>query len=122
LSGDAFSLEGRSLFARADYALNDHWAGFAGVALRNGDVTSSTRRDPEIFEYSNAVTRDPAFGSDYIAYRLSGTDTWTFIAGMSLAINDYSSVNLSVTRALTYASGGLEYQSTQVNASVIYNY
>jgi hypothetical protein len=122
LSGDAFSLEGRSLFARADYALNDRWAVFAGVAARRGDVTASTRRNLEIFEYSNAVTPDPAFGSDYIAYRLSGATTWGFIAGASLALGDYSSVNLAVSRALTYASGGLEYQSTQINASVIFSY
>jgi len=122
LSGDAFSLEGRTLFARADYALNERWAAFAGVAFRDGDVTTSTRRNPEIFEYSNAVTLDPAFGSDYIAYRLSGTTTWVFTAGASMAMGDYSSVNLAVTRALTYASGGLEYQSTQVYASVIFNY
>jgi len=122
LSGDAFSLQGRSLFARADYALNDRWIGFARVAARRGDVTASTRRDPEIFEYSNAVTRDPAFGSDYIAYRLSGTTTWNFLAGASLALGDHSSANLAVTRALTYASGGIEYQSTQVNASFIVSY
>jgi hypothetical protein len=122
LSGDAFSLLGRSVFARADYALNDRWAGFAGVAARRGDVTASTRRDLEIFEYSNAVTRDPAFGPDYIAYRLSGTTTWDFILGASLALGDYSSVNLAVSRALTYASGGLEYQSTRINASILFNY
>lgn len=122
VSGDAFSLEGRSLFARADYALNDRWAGFAGVAARRGDVSASTRRNLEIFEYSNAVTPDPAFGSDYIAYRLSGTTTWDFVAGASLAIGDYSSVNLAVTRALTYASGGIEYQSTRINASIIFSY
>ena len=122
VSGDAFSLEGRNLFARADYALNDRWVGFVGVAARRGDVTASTRRDPGIFEYSNAVTRDPAFGPDYIAYRLSGTTTWDFVAGASLAISDYSSVNLAVTRVLTYASGGVEYQSTRINASIILSY
>jgi hypothetical protein len=122
LSGDAFSLEGRSLFARADYALDERWAGFAGVAARRGDVTASTRLNREIFEYSSAVTLDPAFGPDYIAYRLSGATTWDFIAGASLALGDYSSVNLAVSRALTYASGGLEYQSTRINASILFNY
>lgn len=122
LSGDAYSLEGRSLFARADYTLNERWVAFAGIGARRGDVTSSTRFNPGIFEYSSAVTRDPAFGSDYIAYRLSGTTTWDFIAGASLAIGDYSSVNLAVTRALTYASGSIEYQSTRINASIILSY
>jgi hypothetical protein len=122
LSGDAFSLLGRSVFARADYALNERWAAFASVAFRRGDVTASTRLNPVIFAYSNAVTPDPVFGPDYFAYRLSGTTTWDFIAGASLAISDYSSVNLAVTRALTYASGGVEYQSTRINASIILSY
>jgi hypothetical protein len=122
ISGDAFSLEGRSLFARADYTVSDRWAGFARATARWGDATSSTRIDPVIFEYSNAITRDPAFGSDYIAYRLSGTTTWDFLAGASFALGDYSSLNLAVTRALTYASGGIEYQSTRINASVLLSY
>lgn len=122
ISGDAFSLEGRTLFARADFVLDDRWAAFAGARARFGDVTSSTRRDPVIFEYSSAVTPDPAFGSDYVAYKLTGTTTWDFILGASLALGDYSSANLAVARAITYASGGLEYQSTRINASVIFSY
>ena len=122
VSGDAFSLEGRTLFARADYALSERWTAFAAVADRRGDVTASTRLNAQIFEYSNAIARDPAFGGDYIAYRLSGATTWDFLAGASLALGDQTSVNLAVTRALTYASGGIEYQSTLVNASLLFTY
>jgi hypothetical protein len=122
ISGDAFSLLGRSLFARADYAFDERWTGFAGVTGRNGDVTASTRIGPQIFTYSNAIAPDPAFGSDYFAYRLSGTTTWDFLAGASLALGDSASANLAVTRALTYASGGIEYQSTRINASAIFHY
>jgi opacity protein-like surface antigen len=123
ISGDAFSLDGRSLFARADYAMSERWLVFAGISVRRGDVTASTRFHPEtpILKYSTAFTRDPAFGSDYFAYRLTGT-TWSYLAGMSLAMTDHSSLNFAVTRALTYASGGLDYQDTQVNATVIFNY
>ncbi len=122
ISGDAFSVLGRSLFARADYALNDRWTGFAGVNARNGDVTASTRINPQIFEHSNAIAPDPAFGSDYFAYRLSGATTWDFLAGASFALGDSSSANLTVARSLTYASGGIEYQSTRINASIIFGY
>jgi hypothetical protein len=41
---------------------------------------------------------------------------------MSLAMTDHSSLDFAVTRTLTYASGGLDYQDTQVNASTIFNY
>jgi hypothetical protein len=122
ISGDAFTLIGRSLFARADYAFSDRWTAFAGVTARLGDVTASTRIGPQIFAYSNAIAPDPAFGSDYFAYRLSGTTTWDFLAGASLALGDSASANLAVARSLTYASGGIEYQSTRINASVIYSY
>lgn len=120
LSGDAFSLSGSSLFARADYVLSERWLGFARVSARRGDVVSSTRRDPEIFKYSTAVTPDPAFGPDYIAYKLTGT-TWDFSAGASLAMNDHLSLNFSATRALTYAAD-FEYQDTQINAAVVFSY
>jgi len=123
ISGDAFSLDGRSVFARVDYAFNERWLVFAGVSARRGDVTASTRFHPEtpILKYSTAFTRDPAFGSDYFAYRLTGT-AWSYLAGMSLAMTDHSSLDFAVTRTLTYASGGLDYQDTQVNASTIFNY
>jgi len=121
VSGDAFSVKGSSLFARADYALSERWLVFAGASARRGDVTASTRRDPEILEYSTAVTRDPAFGPDYVAYRITGT-TWSYLAGASLAMTGHSSLNFGVTRALTYATGDFEYQDTQVNANVIFNY
>jgi hypothetical protein len=122
ISGDAFSLEGRTLFARVDYALGDRWSAFAGVAARFGDVTASTRLNFQIFQYSNAIALDPAFGGDYIAYRISGTTTWDFLAGVSLALGNSSSVNLAVTRALTYAADDIQYQSTRINASLIYSY
>jgi opacity protein-like surface antigen len=121
ISGDAFSVKGSSLFARADYALNERWLVFGGASVRRGDVTASTRFNRQILNYSTAVTLDPAFGSDYAAYRLTGT-TWSFQGGVSLAMTARSSLNLGVTRALTYAADEFDYQDTLVNASVIFNY
>jgi len=110
ISGDAFSLKGSSLFARADYAMSERWLVFAGISVRHGDVTASTRFHPEtpILKYSTAFTRDPAFGPDYFAYRLTGT-TWSYLAGASLGMTAHS-------------SDDFEYQDTQVNASVIFSY
>jgi hypothetical protein len=122
ISGDAFSLLGRSLFARVDYAFDDRWTGFAGVLARRGDVTASTRLNFQIFQYSNAIALDPAFGSDYIAYRISGATTWDFLAGASRALGDSWSANLAVTRSLTYAADNIEYQSTRIHASAIFHY
>ena len=122
LSGDAFSLLGRSVFARADYSPDERWTVTAAASLRWGDVTASTRRDPEIFAYSSAVTPDPVFGPDYIAYKLTGTKTWDFLAGLSRALGEYSSLNFAVARAITYAAAELEYRSTRINASILFAY
>ena len=121
LSGDVFSIKGRNLFARADYALNERWTGYAGIDLRRGEVVASTRRDPEIFEYSSAVTPDPAFGADYVAYKLAG-ETWSVLAGASWAVNPHASLNFGLTRAITYTTGGIDYRSTQFNALFLYSY
>ena len=121
LSGDVFSIEGRNLFARADYALNERWSGYAGINLRRGEVVASTRREPEIFAYSSAVTQDPAFGEDYIAYKLAG-ETRSVLAGASWAVNPHASLNFGVTRAITYATGGIDYRSTQFNALFLYSH
>ena len=121
LSGDVFSIKGRNLFARADYALNERWTGYAGIDLRHGEVVASTRRDPEIFEYSSAVTTDPAFGADYVAYKLAG-ETWSVLAGASWAVNPHASLNFGLTRAITYTTGGIDYRSTQFNALFLYSY
>lgn len=121
VSGDAFSIRGHNLFMRTDYNLGERWAGYASVNLRRGEVVASTRLDPEIFEYSSAVTRDPAFGADYIAYRLFGK-TWSFLAGMSWAVNPHASLNFDVTRAITYAADEIGYRNTQFNAIFAYRY
>jgi hypothetical protein len=121
VSGDAFSLRGKSIFARAVHLLGERWLGFADIAFRRGDVVASTRRDPQIFAVSTAVTRDPAFGPDYIAYRLTGT-TQTYSAGASLVMTDSSTLHVAATRTLTRATDGLDYRSTQINAGILYSY
>lgn len=121
ISRDAFSIQGRSLFARAEYAWSERWLGYVGMSTRRGDVVSSTRRDPEIFEYSSAVVGDPAFGPDYVAYKLAGR-TGGASLGASLALSRQASLNIGLTREITRSEGGLEYGSTQGNALFIYTY
>lgn len=121
LSGDVFRINGRNLFARVDYLLNESWAGYAGINLRRGEVVASTRRDPVIFQHSSAVARDPAFGADYVAYKLPG-ETRSVLAGASWAVNPHASLNFGVTRAVTYAKAGIDYRSTQFNATLVYSH
>src|ERR1019366_194272 len=120
-SRDAFSLQGRSLFARAEYAWSERWLGYLGVSARRGDVVSSGRRYPNIFESGSAVVADPAFGPDSFAYNLAGRTSGASF-GASLALSPHTSLNLGLTREITSSEGGIEYRSTLGNALFIYAY
>jgi hypothetical protein len=120
-SRDAFSIQGRSLFARAEYAWSERWLGYLGLSARRGDVISSNRPDSEILEYSSAVVADPAFGPDYVAYKLAGRTNEASL-GASLALSPKTSLNMSLIREITSSQGGLDYRSTQFNALFIYTY
>ena len=94
---------------------------FSAISHATSTPIASTRRDPQIFAYSSAVTRDPAFGADYVAYKLAG-ETRSVLAGASWAVNPHASLNFGVTRAITYATGGIDYRSTQFNALFLYSH
>jgi hypothetical protein len=121
LSADAFSTQGRSLFARAEYTWSERWLFYAGASLRRGDVVSSSRPGQEIFEYSSAIAPDPAFGPGYFAYKLAGR-TGTAALGASLAISPHASLNVGLTREVTRSDGGIEYRSNVGNATLVYHY
>src|SRR5262249_7452489 len=71
-SRDAFSIQGHSLFARAEYAWSERWLGFLDLSTRSGDVVSSSRPGQPIFRVSSAIVADPVFGAGYFAYKLFG--------------------------------------------------
>jgi hypothetical protein len=109
--GKPFSIQGRSLFARANYALGERATLIGAAALREGDVVSSTRRNFAIFGASNAIADDPAFGPDFIAYRLSGARTRTLTGGLSWQLGPRSTLDATLTRDDTRVGGGLDYDA-----------
>jgi hypothetical protein len=80
------------------------------AAVRRGDVESTTRQNLDIFLASDAIAADPAFGSDFFAYRLRGT-TATANATLSWALSERSSLNLSYAVARTTSYDDLNYLS-----------
>lgn len=86
LAGDVWDVEGHTFSFRTDFQVDARVALFAGYALRDGDVVSTTRRNPEIFQSSKAVARDPVFGADTFAYRIHAL-AHTLSAGVSVADN-----------------------------------
>lgn len=121
ISRDAFSIQGRSLFARAEYAWSERWLGYVGVSARRGDVVSSSRPDAEIFEYSSAAVADPVFGPEYVAYKLAGRTRGANF-GASLALSPHASLNFGLTREITSTDGEIQYRSTLANALFLYTY
>jgi hypothetical protein len=119
-AGKPFSLQGRSAFARADYALGERLALLGSAALRKGDVESSTRRNFTIFSASNAIANDPALGADYIAYRLSGARTLSFGAGLSWQLGRHAALEASATRDDTAAGEGLDYVNRLYALTFVY--
>jgi hypothetical protein len=109
IPGDPFSVQSRTLFARGSYDLGARSALFVSAAARGGDVVSSTRRNRQIFDESAAIALDPAFGPDYIAYRLTGASTRSLGAGLAYDLSRRASLEALVSADATRARGGLDY-------------
>ena len=120
VSGRPFSLQGRSLTLRGSYAFSAQGLAYAAAGIRHGDVVSSTRRNPDIFRETDALAPDPAFGADFIAYRLTGARTRSWSAGLSWAIGRRAAVDATVSRDLTSARGGLDYDGNLYSLSLVY--
>lgn len=110
VSGKVFSLQGRSLFARASYALGERLSLLAGASLRHGDVESTTHRNPVIFAASSAIALDPAIGPDFVAYRLSGARTKAVTLGLSYELDRRSALSATLSADDTRARNGLAYR------------
>jgi hypothetical protein len=120
ISGRPFSLQGRSLSVQARFAFDERLLAFGAVAGRRGDVVSSTRRNLQIFRESAAIADDPAFGPDFIAYKLTGARTSSYTVGLSWALGAKASLDAAVTGDSTRARGGLDYDGNVYSLSLVY--
>jgi hypothetical protein len=121
ISGKVFDLRGQSAYARAGYAVSDPLLLGVELAVRHGDVVATTRRNFDIFIVSNAIARDPTFGSDFFAYRLRGT-TDTAKVTASWAFDNRSSLNFAYANERTDAAGGIIYRSHSANLVFAWRY
>jgi hypothetical protein len=119
-SGEPFSLQGRSLALQGRFALHEKLLAFGALAARRGDVVSSTRRNPQIFLESAAIAPDPAFGPDFIAYKLTGAETTSATLGLSWALGAKASLDFAVASDRTQARGGLEYDGNVYSLALVY--
>jgi hypothetical protein len=120
IPGRPFDLRGRTLALRLGAAPSEPLLLSVGVATRWGDVASSTRRNQQIFRSSAAIANDPAFGPDYIAYKLTGARTSAYTLALSWALGAKASVDGAVTSTRTSAPGGLDYEGNVYSLTLVY--
>jgi hypothetical protein len=121
LPGDVFDQTSHTLSARVDYLHSRTLVVFAGYALRLGDVASTTPRNAAIFAASSAVTPDPAFGPEALAYKIDAT-THILSVGLSFALGEQASFNLGYERQIGLGDGGIDYHNNVFRASFLYSY
>ncbi len=119
ISGAVFDLRGQGAYVTAGYAMTEQLLLTGKIAVRHGDVVSTSQETPQILSVATAIAEDPTFGPELYDYRLRGT-TWTGIATLSYALGDSASLNLSYALDYTIAAAGLDYRSSI--ASLIYTY
>jgi hypothetical protein len=121
ISGKVFDLAGHSAFARAAWDVTPDLQVAARADVRRGDVVSTTRINLEIFEASDAIAADPAFGPDFFAYRLRGT-TKTATLNLSYALGERASLNLTYADARTSAYDGLDYRNRATTLALAWSF
>jgi hypothetical protein len=121
ISGAVFDLRGNSVFARAAYDITPVLQLGGRFGVRRGDVVSTTRINLPIFEASDAIAADPAFGSEFFAYRLRGT-TYTGTVNLSWALSDRSSLNLTYADANTKTYDDLNYRNRATTLSLAWSF
>lgn len=122
ISGEVFSLAGRSAYFKVDYTIDDPWLLSVDGSVRRGDVESTSQIGLPVFLASDAIAKDPAFNDpNLFAYRLRGT-TWTLGATSSFAFNDRASLNLRYAYAFTDSPQNLKYRSNVVGLVYVHRF
>jgi len=120
VSGKVFDLAGRGAFVRCGYELSERLLLGSRLALRKGDVESTSQRDFDVFLASTAITPDTAFGDmRLVAYRIDGL-TRSAELNASWAFDSRSSLNAAFAYARTNADRGVVYSDS--TSSLIYAY
>ena len=121
LPGDVFDLTSHTFAFRSDFLYSQALSLFAGYALRTGDVVSTTTRNPQIFGASTALTRDRAFGRNFVAYKIDATAHVLGVGG-SLALGQRASFNVGYEHVIGEARRGIEYRNNIVRMGLLYSF
>jgi hypothetical protein len=120
-SGGAFDLDGWQVSLGADFFATQQLAISAAYAYYDGDVVSSSTPYHEIVEYATAITRDPAFGGDFYAFRLEAK-SHTYSLDLNYALGRDSSIGVGYERMQTKGDYGNDYDSNIVRVTLMANF
>jgi len=112
---------GQGGYVRAGYAVTEDLLLSAKIAVRRGDVVSTSSETAQVIGAATAIAEDPTFGDDLYDYRLRGT-TRMAVVSMSWAVDSRSSLNLSYTGESTSIAAGLDYRSHAASLTYSYRY
>jgi hypothetical protein len=119
--GNAYDVDSHSLSATGIFTINVDWALALAYTRRMGEVWSTTLRNSEIFQASDAITPDPVFGADRFAYRIDA-DSNIFRFGINRGIGNHLSAELGYTYRDSKAKGGLAYTNSLLQFRLNYTY
>jgi hypothetical protein len=119
--GDAFNISGHSVSLTNIFTITDKLYAYLGYTHREGGVTSSTRRNLNIFAASDAITPDNVYGNDFFAYRIDARSN-KFSLGLSWALNGHASLNLGYDWMKTTGNHNLVYTNNLAHCSLIYRF
>ena len=121
IHGDAYDIDAHSVSLRGLCTVTERLALALGYTRREGEVTSTTQRNAQIFAASDANTLDPVFGPNAFAYRIdAGSNLYS--VGLSWALGKHASANLSYQYHHSTADHGLEYDNNIVQVQYLYSY
>lgn len=119
--GDAFNTTAHRISLTGIYTMTDNLTVYLSYTRREGNVTSTTLRNLDIFSISNAITEDSTFGNNRYAYRLNASSNIVSV-GLSWALNGHSSLNISYERMESSAGHGINYSNNGGYLTLLYNF
>jgi hypothetical protein len=119
--GNAYDLDTHSVSATGIFTLNYQWSLAFSYVRRMGEVCSTTFRNSEIFQASDAITPDPVFGPEKFAYRIDA-DTDIYSIGVNRGIGNHLAADLSYTYRDSTADAGPEYSTGLLQFRLNYTY
>lgn len=121
IKGDAFNIAAHSVSLTGIFTVTDKLTAYLTYTRREGGVTSTVGRDPEILEYADAIALDSAFGSGRYAYRTDASSN-IFSLGLSWALTSHTSLNLGYKWMDCDVGYGLNYTNNVGQLNLLYSF